>query len=41
MAEKLFMSLNVYGLSKLVENGFTPILIWQDAVRRYFREAQL
>lgn len=27
--------------SKLVENGFTPLPIWQDAVSRYLKEAQL
>ena len=27
--------------SKLVENGFEPLPTWQDAVRRYLREAQL
>ena len=27
--------------SKLVENGFTPLPTWQDAVRRYLKEAQL
>lgn len=26
---------------KLVENGFTPLPTWQDAVRRYLKEAQL
>ena len=24
--------------SKLVENGFTPLTIWQDALRRYLKE---
>lgn len=27
--------------SKLVENGFTPLPTWQDAVSRYLKEAQL
>ena len=27
--------------SKLVENGFTPLPTWQDAVRRYLEEAKL
>lgn len=27
--------------SKLVENGFEPLPTWQDAVRRYLKEAQL
>ncbi|MBR3032044.1 MAG: dTDP-4-dehydrorhamnose reductase [Clostridiales bacterium] len=27
--------------SKLVENGFTPLPSWQDAVRRYLEEAKL
>ena len=27
--------------SKLVNNGFTPLPTWQDAVRRYLKEAQL
>ena len=27
--------------SKLVEAGFTPLPVWQDAVRRYLEEAQL
>ena len=27
--------------SKLVENGFTPLPTWQDAVKRYLKEAQL
>lgn len=27
--------------SKLVENGFKPLPTWQDAVRRYLKEAQL
>lgn len=26
---------------KLMENGFTPLPTWQDAVRRYLKEAQL
>lgn len=26
---------------KLVENGFKPLPTWQDAVRRYLREAKL
>lgn len=27
--------------SKLAENGFEPLLTWQDAIRRYLKEAQL
>lgn len=27
--------------SKLVENGFTPLPVWQDALRRYLKEANL
>lgn len=27
--------------SKLIENGFTPLPTWQDAVSRYLKEAQL
>ena len=27
--------------SKLVENGFTPLPIWQDAIKRYLEEASL
>ena len=27
--------------SKLVENGFEPLPVWQDAVRRYLKEADL
>ena len=27
--------------SKLVENGFTPLPTWQDAVARYLKEAKL
>lgn len=27
--------------SKLVENGFNPLPTWQDAIRRYLKEAQL
>ena len=27
--------------SKLVENGFTPLPTWQDAVSRYLKEANL
>lgn len=27
--------------SKLVENGFTPLPTWQDAVARYLKEANL
>ena len=27
--------------SKLTENGFTPLPVWQDAVRRYLEEAEL
>lgn len=27
--------------SKLTENGFAPLPTWQDAVRRYLKEAQL
>lgn len=27
--------------SKLVNNGFTPLPVWQDAVRRYLQEAKL
>lgn len=27
--------------SKLVENGFKPLPTWQDAVRRYLKEARL
>ena len=27
--------------SKLAENGFQPLPTWQDAVRRYLKEAQL
>lgn len=27
--------------SKLVENGFKPLPLWQDAVRRYLKEAEL
>ena len=27
--------------SKLAENGFQPLPMWQDAVRRYLKEAQL
>ncbi len=27
--------------SKLAENGFTPLPVWQDAVSRYLKEAQL
>jgi dTDP-4-dehydrorhamnose reductase len=27
--------------SKLVENGFEPLSTWQDAVKRYLKEAQL
>ena len=27
--------------SKLIENGFTPLPTWQDAVNRYLKEAQL
>ena len=27
--------------SKLIETGFTPLTTWQDAVRRYLKNAQL
>ena len=27
--------------SKLAENGFQPLLTWQDAVKRYLEEAKL
>ena len=27
--------------SKLVENGFEPLPTWQDALRRYIKEAEL
>jgi dTDP-4-dehydrorhamnose reductase len=27
--------------SKLIKNGFTPLPVWQDAVKRYLKEAEL